>query len=108
MFYSKGIEDVAVENSLEENIAVVSFGNETRVVQNLTNDYSKIRDAVGKGTPKWRFVMASKFYISELSFFWLPWFLIFNISESLVPGGPSPIMTGLVLCMSAIYNRGKE
>lgn len=24
------------------------------------------------------------------------------------PGGPSPIMTGLVLCMSAIYNRGKE
>lgn len=25
-----------------------------------------------------------------------------------MPGGPSPIMTGLVLCMSAIYNRGKE
>nr|XP_034324566.1 uncharacterized protein LOC117689052 isoform X2 [Crassostrea gigas] len=70
--FLEGIEDVAVENSLEENIAVVSFGNETRVVQNLTNDYSKIRDAV----------------------------------ESLMPGGPSPIMTGLVLCMSAIYNRG--
>lgn len=60
LFYSKGIEDVAVENSLEENIAVVSFGNETRVVQNLTNDYSKIRDAVGKGTPQWGFVMPSK------------------------------------------------
>lgn len=70
--FLEGIEDVAVENSLEENIAVVTFGNETRVVQNLTNDYSKIRDAV----------------------------------ESLVPCGPSPIMTGLVLCMSAIYNRG--
>lgn len=70
--FLEGIEDVAVENSLEENIAVVSFGNQTRVVQNLTNDYSKIRDAV----------------------------------ESLAPGGPSPIMTGLVLCMSAIYNRG--
>ncbi|XP_062617094.1 uncharacterized protein LOC134278812 isoform X2 [Saccostrea cucullata] len=70
--FLEGIEDVAVENSLEENIAVVTFGNETRVVQNLTNDYSKIRDAV----------------------------------ELLETGGPSPIMTGLVLCMSAIYNRG--
>ncbi|XP_061173665.1 uncharacterized protein LOC133182836 [Saccostrea echinata] len=70
--FLEGIEDVAVENSLEENIAVVTFGNETRVIQNLTNDYSKIRDAV----------------------------------ESLETGGPSPIMTGLVLCMSAIYNRG--
>lgn len=39
---------MAVENSLEENIAMVTFGNMTRVVQNLTNDYSKIRDALGK------------------------------------------------------------
>ncbi|XP_022333075.2 uncharacterized protein LOC111130362 isoform X1 [Crassostrea virginica] len=70
--FLEGIEDVAVENSLEENIAVVTFGNETRVIQNLTNDYSKIRDSV----------------------------------ETLEANGPSPIMTGLVLCMSAIYNRG--
>ncbi|XP_060066674.1 uncharacterized protein LOC132546961 [Ylistrum balloti] len=67
-----GIEECAVDHALEENIAIVTFGKTTAVMQHLTNDYSKIREIV----------------------------------DEMEIEGASPIMTGLVLCMSAIYIRG--
>ncbi|XP_033750195.1 uncharacterized protein LOC117334606 isoform X2 [Pecten maximus] len=41
-----GIEDNVMDNGLEENLALIAFGKETRVVQHLTNDYMKFRDAL--------------------------------------------------------------
>jgi hypothetical protein len=39
---------VAIDDGLEENIGLVVFGRETKIAVQLTNDYSKLRLAVGK------------------------------------------------------------
>ena len=36
------------DTGVEENIGVVTFGGTSNVVQNLTNDFSRVRDAVGQ------------------------------------------------------------
>jgi hypothetical protein len=41
-----GIDDAASE--VEENIALVTFGGDALVAQHLTNDYGRIRDALGR------------------------------------------------------------
>ncbi|KAL5004731.1 hypothetical protein ScPMuIL_018187 [Solemya velum] len=41
-----GLETSAVDHSLEENVALVTFGKETKVLQHLTNDYGCVRDVV--------------------------------------------------------------
>ncbi|XP_025085636.1 uncharacterized protein LOC112559025 [Pomacea canaliculata] len=41
-----GVEDVVTETGIEENIGLVTFGGRAHVVQNLTNDLSRIREAV--------------------------------------------------------------
>ncbi|XP_067666489.1 uncharacterized protein [Haliotis asinina] len=41
-----GIEDIAEQHGLEENVGVVSLGGGAKVVQQLTNDYGAIRDAI--------------------------------------------------------------
>lgn len=52
-FFFTGVEDVVTETGIEENIGLVTFGGRAHVVQNLTNDLSRIREAVGK------FILAS-------------------------------------------------
>ncbi|XP_052100801.1 uncharacterized protein LOC127734816 [Mytilus californianus] len=66
------IEEWATEYTIEENVAIVHFGSEARILQQLTNDYNKVREAV----------------------------------ERMKCGGPTPMMTGLVVAMSALFNRG--
>ncbi|KAJ8304636.1 hypothetical protein KUTeg_018219 [Tegillarca granosa] len=48
-----GLEENAMEYGLEENVGLITFGSEdqTGVVQHMTNDFSKIRDAMGNLTP---------------------------------------------------------
>ncbi|XP_071117058.1 uncharacterized protein [Haliotis cracherodii] len=41
-----GIEDIAEQHGLEENVGVVSLGGGAKVVQQLTNDYGAVRDAI--------------------------------------------------------------
>ncbi|XP_060071146.1 uncharacterized protein LOC132551061 isoform X2 [Ylistrum balloti] len=41
-----GIEDNVMDNGLEENLALIVFGKETKVAQHLTNDYTKFREAL--------------------------------------------------------------
>ncbi|XP_069138194.1 uncharacterized protein [Argopecten irradians] len=41
-----GIEEGAMDNGLEENMALIVFGKESKVVQHLTNDYTKLRDSL--------------------------------------------------------------
>ena len=45
-----GVENAAADYELEENIAVVTFGRENRIVQHLTNDYDNVREKIGKFT----------------------------------------------------------
>jgi len=42
-----GLEDNSMDNGIEENVALIVFGQETRVLQHYTNEYTKIRDAMG-------------------------------------------------------------
>ncbi|XP_021342846.1 uncharacterized protein LOC110443143 isoform X2 [Mizuhopecten yessoensis] len=41
-----GIEENVMDNGLEENLALIVFGRESKVVQHLTDDYAKFRDAL--------------------------------------------------------------
>lgn len=43
-----GVEDVVNESGSEENISVVTFGGQADVAQHLTNDFSRVRDAIGE------------------------------------------------------------
>jgi len=48
IFPVSGFEQNAIEYFLEENIALVTFGQETKIVQHLTNDFNQIRDHLGE------------------------------------------------------------
>ena len=43
-----GIEDIVSDSGVEENIALVTFGGTANIVQHLTNDFLRIRDAIGE------------------------------------------------------------
>lgn len=43
-----GVEDMVNETGVEENIGVVTFGGTSKVIQNLTNDFARVRDAIGR------------------------------------------------------------
>ena len=43
-----GVEETAKELGLKENVCVVEFGKNQKVVQPLTNDYRKVRRAIGQ------------------------------------------------------------
>lgn len=43
-----GVEDAVNESGTEENIGLVTFGDHAVVAQNLTNDFSRIREKVGR------------------------------------------------------------
>lgn len=45
---SIGLEENSMENGLEENVAVIGFGNQPKNIQHFTNDYSRIRAAMSK------------------------------------------------------------
>lgn len=45
---SLGIEDVAEKYDIEENVALVTFGGKAKVLHHLTNDYTSLRDALGR------------------------------------------------------------
>ncbi|XP_077982613.1 uncharacterized protein LOC144437539 [Glandiceps talaboti] len=42
-----GVQETASECNLKENVGVVEFGRNERIVQPLTNDYSKVKRAAG-------------------------------------------------------------
>ncbi|KAL5004522.1 hypothetical protein ScPMuIL_017978 [Solemya velum] len=42
----KEIENLAIEHDLEENVALITFGRENHIIQNLTNDFAKVTDAL--------------------------------------------------------------
>ncbi|XP_071117252.1 uncharacterized protein [Haliotis cracherodii] len=46
--FISGIEDIAEELGLEENIAIVTLGSRAEVVHHLSNDYESLRDAIGQ------------------------------------------------------------
>ncbi|XP_070197062.1 uncharacterized protein [Littorina saxatilis] len=46
-----GVEDVVNETGIEENIGLVTFGSTSTVVQNVTNDFSRVRDALDTLAP---------------------------------------------------------
>ena len=48
MLFITDIEEWATEYTIEENIAIVHFGSEAKIMQQLTNDYNKVREAVGQ------------------------------------------------------------
>ncbi|XP_071117336.1 uncharacterized protein [Haliotis cracherodii] len=52
--FINGLEDIAENHTLEENVAVVSVSGRARVVQQLTNDYSRVRDALDSLKPEGR------------------------------------------------------
>ena len=52
-----GVEDNVNETGVEENIGVVTFGGTSDVVQNLTNDFSRVRDAVGQYSDRFIFLI---------------------------------------------------
>ncbi|XP_071117386.1 uncharacterized protein [Haliotis cracherodii] len=41
-----GIEEIAEEHSIEENVALVTFGGTARIAHHLTNDYESLRDCI--------------------------------------------------------------
>ncbi|KAL5004574.1 hypothetical protein ScPMuIL_018030 [Solemya velum] len=66
-----GIEDVALEQSLEENVAIVTFGHETRVVQHLTNNYVLLRKqletiTIGGRSPLYAGIMMATAALADL------------------------------------------
>ncbi|XP_071117081.1 uncharacterized protein [Haliotis cracherodii] len=49
--FINGIEDIAEQYEMEENIALVTFGGRARVLHQLSNDYGSLRDAIDDLTP---------------------------------------------------------
>ncbi|XP_067666492.1 uncharacterized protein [Haliotis asinina] len=49
--FINGIEDIAEQHEMEENIALVTFGGRARVLHQLSNDYGSLRDAIDDLTP---------------------------------------------------------
>lgn len=47
IFIYTGIADYATAPDLSENIGIATFGEQTRVVHHLTNDYSKLLETLG-------------------------------------------------------------
>ncbi|XP_067666498.1 uncharacterized protein [Haliotis asinina] len=41
-----GIEDIAEQHSIEENVALVTFGGTARIAHHLTNDYESLRECI--------------------------------------------------------------
>lgn len=46
-----GVEEIVKSSGVEEDIALVTFGGGAKVVQHLTNDFARIREAVGRIKP---------------------------------------------------------
>ncbi|KAK7476930.1 hypothetical protein BaRGS_00031789 [Batillaria attramentaria] len=46
-----GVEDVINDSGVEENMGLVTFGGRANVIQNLTNDFSHIRDGIENMKP---------------------------------------------------------
>lgn len=46
------VEEVAIEDGLEENVGLVTFGRDTKIRVQLTNDYGQLRNAIGKALAK--------------------------------------------------------
>ncbi|XP_046572311.1 uncharacterized protein LOC124280418 [Haliotis rubra] len=46
-----GLEDIAEQYGLEENVAVVKIAGEASVIQHLTNDFTRVRDAIDSLQP---------------------------------------------------------
>ncbi|XP_067666495.1 uncharacterized protein [Haliotis asinina] len=49
--FINGIEDIAEQHDVEENIALVIFGGRAKVIHHLSNDYGSLRDTLEKITP---------------------------------------------------------
>lgn len=47
VYVKTGIEEIAEEHSIEENMALVTFGGTARIAHHLTNDYESLRDCIG-------------------------------------------------------------
>lgn len=56
-FTIAGIETMAERFGLEENLGVVKVGGDASVVQDLTNDYGAVRDAIGRMHDRCLFVV---------------------------------------------------
>ena len=46
--FMAGVEDTVTMSGVEENMGLVTFGGRANVAQNLTNDFSRIRDKIGE------------------------------------------------------------
>lgn len=57
--FTSGIEDIAEQFGLEENLGVVAMGGRSTVVQELTNDFGLVRDAIGI----WLYLVISRFSV---------------------------------------------
>ena len=42
-----GVTQTALQTGLRENVAVVEFGGQTRIVNNLTTNYAMLKNRVG-------------------------------------------------------------
>ena len=47
-FLPIGLDESATGYSLEENVALVTYGNENQVLQHLTKDYSLVQNKLSK------------------------------------------------------------
>lgn len=46
--FLEGIEETAKQSDLKENVAIVEFGGNTRIVQNLTTDYRALKRSIDR------------------------------------------------------------
>ena len=81
-------------NGLQENVAVVEFGEKARVVQGLTNDYSKCRRAIG--------MHGDYRYLGRI----VAWCILVFVVDSLKPGGRTPMFHGLMESLKEIVTNG--
>lgn len=42
------LDDIAAKHEIEENLAVVTFGGQSKIEHHLSNDYTSVRERIGK------------------------------------------------------------
>ncbi|KAK3611080.1 hypothetical protein CHS0354_030037 [Potamilus streckersoni] len=47
--FIQGVEDAAVQHTLEEKIAIITCGETTTIAKHFTNDYQQVRQVTGRG-----------------------------------------------------------
>ena len=85
--------------TIQENVAIVEFGSNTRVVKSLTTDYTALKRCVGKRSKISKCLKHDKTLCDHDT--------SILISENLRAGGGTPMTEGLKLAMKEILEHGK-